>query len=74
MKDWPIFFTGPLNVLLGKKISCQKNEKLKGREFLQLFVETLPNKLLPLPKKDNKWLPYIKNYLIEGFAYMSFKS
>ena len=31
----------------------EKNEKLKGREFLQLFVETLPNKLLPLPKEDN---------------------
>ena len=57
-----------------RKFLVKKNEKLKGREFLQLFVETLPNKLLPLPKKDNKWLPYIKNYLIEGFAYMSFKS
>ena len=32
----------------------EKNEKLKGREFLQLFVETLPNKLSSLPKKDNK--------------------
>ena len=32
----------------------KKNEKLKGREFLQLFVETSPNKLSSLPKKDNK--------------------
>ena len=39
MKDWPIFFTGPLNILLGKKTSEEKNEKLKGREFLQLLVE-----------------------------------
>ena len=29
----------------------KKNEKLKGREFLQLFVQTLLNKL---SKKDNK--------------------
>ena len=57
MKDWPIF-TGPLNVLWGKKFLEQENEKLnKGREFLQLFVETSPNKLLPLPKKGNKQLP-----------------
>ena len=32
----------------------RKNEKLKGRKFLQLFVETSPNKLSALPKKDNK--------------------
>ena len=32
----------------------EKNEKLKGRELLQLFVETSPSKLSPLPKKDNK--------------------
>ena len=41
-----------------KKFLEQENEKLnKGREFLQLFVETSPNKLLPLPKKGNKQLP-----------------
>ena len=28
------------------------DEKLKGREFLRIFVETSPNKLSPLPKKD----------------------
>ena len=28
-------------------------EKMKNLEFLQ-FVETLPNKLLPLLKQDNK--------------------
>ena len=54
MKDWLIFFTGSLNVLLGKKVSWGKNGKLKEREFLQLFVETSPNKLSFLPKKDNK--------------------
>ena len=55
LKDWPIFVTGPFNELLGKKISWgKKNEKLKEREFLQLFVETSPNKLSFLPKKDNK--------------------
>ena len=31
-----------------------KNEKLKGRGFLQLLVETSLNKLSPLPKKDKK--------------------
>ena len=75
MKDWLIFSTGPLNVLLGKIYFLeQKNEKLKGREFLQLFVETLPNKLSSLSKKDNKLLPYIKNYLIEVLVCLSFKS
>ena len=54
MKDWPVFFTEPLNVLLGKKFLEEKKRKLKEREFLQLFVETLPNKLSSLPKKDNK--------------------
>ena len=54
MKDWLTFFTGSLNVLLGKKVSLGKNGKLKGKEFLQLFVETSPNKLSSLPKKGNK--------------------
>ena len=39
---------------LERKFLEEKNQKLKGRDFLQLFVETLPNKLSPLPKKDNK--------------------
>ena len=39
-----------------KKILEAKNEKLKGREFLLLFVETSPNELSPIPKKDNKEL------------------
>ena len=39
---------------LERKFIQEKNEKLKGREFLQLFIETLPNKLSFLPKKDNK--------------------
>ena len=37
-----------------RKFLEETNEKLKGREFFKLFVETLPNKLLSLPKKDNK--------------------
>ena len=37
-----------------RKFLEETNEKLKGRAFLKLFVETLPNKLLFLPKKDNK--------------------
>ena len=58
-----------------RKFLQEKNEKLEGREFLQLFVETLPNKLSPLPKKDNKQLPYIKAYvLIKVLVYLSFKS
>ena len=51
-----------LTNLLHKTLKCtfrkenflSKNEKLKGRKFLQLFVETSPNKLSALPKKDNK--------------------
>ena len=40
------------NELLGKKISSgKKNQKLKEREFLQLFVETSLIKLSLLPKK-----------------------
>ena len=39
---------------LERKFIQEKNEKLKGREFLQLFIETLPNKLSFLPKNDNK--------------------
>ena len=54
MKEWLIFFTGTSNVLLGKKNDEEKNKKLKGKEFLQLFVETSPNKLWSLPKKENK--------------------
>ena len=34
-----------------RKILEEEKEKLKGREFLQLFVENLSNKLSPLPKK-----------------------
>ena len=45
-----------------------------GRECLQLFVETSPNKLSSSTKKGNKYLPYIKNYLIEVLVYPSFKS
>ena len=53
------------NELLGKKISSgKKNEKLKEREFLQLFVETSLIKLSLLPKKKHL-ISYIKNYLIE---------
>ena len=37
-----------------RKFLKEKNEKLKGREFLHLFVETSPNKPSSLPKKDNK--------------------
>ena len=54
MKDWPVFFTEPLNVVLGKKFLEEKKRKLKEREFLQLFVETLPNKLSSLLKQENK--------------------
>ena len=57
-----LFVHERLTNLLHRTLKCtfrkenflrKKNEKLKGREFLQLFVETLPNKLLPLPKEDN---------------------
>ena len=34
-----------------RKFLEEKNEKLKGREFLKLFVENLLNKLSSLPKK-----------------------
>ena len=42
-------------------------------EFLQLFVETSSNKLLPLPKKTISNFLKIKNYLIEIIAYLSFE-
>ena len=34
----------------------EKNEKFKGREFLQAFVETSPNKLHLYRKKTNNFL------------------
>ena len=34
-----------------RKFLEEKNKKLKEGEFLQLFVETAPNKLLPLLQK-----------------------
>ena len=37
-----------------RKILEDENEKLKGRELLQLFVESSPNKLSSLQKKDKK--------------------
>ena len=71
MKDLSVFFTGPLNILLGKKILEVKNKYLKGTEFLQLFVETSLNKL---SKKRQKITLLLKNYLIEVLVYLSFKS
>ena len=53
-----------------RKENFLKNEKLKEREFLQLFVETSPNRLSSLPKKDNKQ----KKHLIEVLVYLPFKS
>ena len=55
-----LFVHERLTNLLHRTLKCtfrkenflrKKNEKLKGREFLQLFVETSPNKLSSLPKK-----------------------
>ena len=40
-------------------------KNLRVDNFLQLFVQALQNKLLALPKKDNKKLPYVENYLTE---------
>ena len=34
-----------------RKFLEEKNENLKGREFLQLFVKTSPNTLSPLQKR-----------------------
>ena len=43
----------------------KKMKNLRVDNFLQLFVQALQNKLLALPKKDNKKLPYVENYLTE---------
>ena len=42
-------------------------------EFLQLFVETSPNKLLLLLKITINNFPTLKNYLIKVLAYLSFE-
>ena len=39
-----------------------------------IVVETSPNKIFAFTEKGNKWLPYIKNHLIEITVYLSFKS
>ena len=53
----------------------KENEKLKGREFLKLFVETLPNKLPSFTEKRQEiTFLHLENYLIEVFVYLSFKS
>ena len=54
MFDWVLnvsaSFPGALYILLGKEVLQEKMGQLRN-EFLQMFGETLPNKLLSLSKK-----------------------
>ena len=45
------FFPGTLDIFLGKEVSQGRQLRELTNEFLQIFHETLPNKLLLLPKK-----------------------
>ena len=46
-----IFFPGTFYILLRKEVLQEKSLAESRNEFLQKFGETLPNKLLSLPKK-----------------------
>ena len=52
MKDWPIFFTGPLGAVLGKKISCGRNF-LSEENFCNYLLKLCQINLC-LYQKDNK--------------------
>ena len=57
----------------GKESFVRKKMKHLREEFLQLFVETSPNKLLLLLKITINNFPTLKNYLIKVLAYLSFE-
>ena len=48
-KNWTTSFPGPFNILCGKRVLKEKNKNLKN-VFSKIFVKTLHNKLLLLPK------------------------
>ena len=50
MKNWTTSFPEPFDILYGKIVRAEKMWNLK-KVFSEMFVETLCNKLLLLPKK-----------------------